>query len=237
MSLILPRSIWEPGELLRFLATTNVIMFLTALAFFPAGVDTRLDPSVFLSPSVEVLLKMGASGTLPVFSMDRWWTVITANYLHGSLLHVVFNVMSLLSVGKITLKVYGPSRLFLVYFLGGVFAMAASSLAGIELTVGASGAICALIGAMAYDDWRANKGNLKKRLFSVGIWVFFIAVIGLILPNVNNWAHAVGFASGFLFGFCFWPNTTQKESPLFRVMAGLCMLLTIGTLVYGLMFS
>ena len=237
MCLILPRSIWEPGELLRFLATCNVIMFLTALAFAPEAVNTALNMSFFLAPSTEVLFKMGASGTVPVFSMDRWWTVITANYLHGSLVHLVFNVMSLLSVGKITLEIYGPSRLFLVYFLGGIFAMAASSLVGIALTVGASGAVCALIGAMAYDDWRANKGNLKKRLASVGIWVVFIALIGLTLPNVNNWAHAIGFASGFLFGFCFWPNTTQKESTLFRVIASICMLITIATLVYGLMFS
>lgn len=223
--------------MLRFLATTNVVMFLTALAFAPEAVDTNLNPSVFLSPSVEVLFKMGASGTLPVFSMDRWWTLITANYLHGGLLHLVFNVMALLSVGKVSLKIYGPSRLFMVYFLGGIFAMAASSLAGITLTVGASGAICALIGCMAYDDWRANKGNFKKRIASVGVWVFFIAVIGLTLPNVNNWAHAVGFISGFLLGYCFWPKTTQKESTLFRVTASVSMLMTIGTLVYGLMLS
>ena len=62
-------------------------------------------------------------------------------------------------------------------------------------------------------------------------------VSGIALPNVNNWAHAVGFISGFVLGWLLWPKTTQRESNLFRVVASGCMLLTIGTLIYGLLFS
>ncbi len=192
---------------------------------------------VFLSPATGVLFKLGASGTFPVFAEDRWWTLITANYLHGSLLHLLFNVSALLTVGKINVEIYAPSRLFLIYFLGGLFSMAVSSLAGIPLTLGASGAICALIGSMSYDEWRASKGNLKKRIASDGIWVALIVITGLVLPNVNNWAHAVGFVSGFLLGSLFWPEAPQGETRTFRVAATICMLLTIGALIYGLLFS
>jgi rhomboid protease GluP len=227
----------QPGELVRFLITSNIMLFATALLIAPEAVNYSMSPSVFLSPSTNVLFKLGASGTLPVFADDRWWTLITANYLHGSLLHIIFNVSSLHSIGSITIPIYGPSRLFLIYFAGGIAAMGASSLAGIPLTIGASGAICALIGAMSYDDWRANKGNLKMRIASVGIWVVLIALVGLTLPNVNNWAHAIGFVSGFLLGLCVWPQTTQKDDTRFRFIAGACMVLTVSTLVYGLLFS
>ena len=237
MSLIRLRNIWEPAELVRFLITANIVLFITALLLDPQSVNTSLNPMVFMSPGTGVLFKLGASGTFPVFSEDRWWTLITANYLHGSLLHLVFNVSALRSIGKISIAIFAPSRFFLIYFLGGAASMAVSSVAGIPLTLGASGAICALIGSMSYDDWRANKGNLKMRIASVGIWVAFIAAIGLALPNVNNWAHAVGFASGFFLGFCFWPRVTQDEITLFRVAASVCMLTTIGALVYGLLFS
>jgi len=237
MSLIRLRNIWEPAELVRFLITANIVLFITALLLDPQSVNTSLNPMVFMSPGTGVLFKLGASGTFPVFSEDRWWTLITANYLHGSLLHLVFNVSALRSIGKISIAIFAPSRFFLIYFLGGVASMAVSSVAGIPLTLGASGAICALIGSMSYDDWRANKGNLKMRIASVGIWVAFIAAIGLALPNVNNWAHAVGFASGFFLGFCFWPRVTQDEITLFRVAASVCMLTTIGALIYGLLFS
>ncbi len=237
MQLRLIRNIWEPTELVRFLVTANIVLYITSLFIALGAVNYDLSPMVFLSPATGVLFKLGASGTFPVFAEDRWWTLITANYLHGSLLHLLFNVSALLTVGKINIEIYAPSRLFLIYFLGGLFSMAVSSLAGIPLTLGASGAICALIGSMSYDEWRASKGNLKKRIASVGIWVALIVITGLVLPNVNNWAHAVGFVSGFLLGSLFWPEAPQGETRTFRVAATICMLLTIGALIYGLLFS
>jgi rhomboid protease GluP len=237
MARIQIKSLWGSEELIRFLITANIALYATSLLLAPQLVNTSLNPNFFLAPAVNVLVKLGASGTLPVFSQDRWWTLITANYLHGSLLHLIFNLSALRSIGKITIEIYAPSRFFLIYFLGGVAAMGASSLAGIPLTLGASGAVCALIGSMSYDDWRYNKGNLKMRIASVGVWIVFIALIGIAMPNVNNWAHAVGFASGFFLGFCFWPRVTQDEITLFRVTAVICMLITIATLIYGLLFS
>ncbi len=237
MRLRLVRNIWEPAELVRFLVTANIVLYITSLLIAPGAVNYNLDPMVFLSPGTGVLFKLGASGTLPVFAEDRWWTLITANYLHGGLLHLVFNVFALRAVGKINIEIYAPSRLFLIYFLGGIFSMAVSSLAGIPLTLGASGAICALIGSMSYDQWRASKGNLKMRIASIGTWVALIVITGLVLPNVNNWAHAVGFVSGFFLGFLFWPKTPPGESTALRVAATGAMLLTTGTLIYGLLFS
>lgn len=237
MRLRLVRNIWEPAELVRFLVTANIVLYITSLLIAPGAVNYNLDPMVFLSPGTGVLFKLGASGTLPVLAEDRWWTLITANYLHGGLLHLVFNVFALRAVGKINIEIYAPSRLFLIYFVGGIFSMAVSSLAGIPLTLGASGAICALIGSMSYDQWRASKGNLKMRIASIGTWVALIVITGLVLPNVNNWAHAVGFVGGFFLGFLFWPKTPPGESTALRVAATGAMLLTTGTLIYGLLFS
>jgi rhomboid protease GluP len=237
MRLQLLRNIWEPKELVRFLVTANIVLYITSLFIAPGAVNYSLNPMVFLSPGTGVLFKLGASGTLPVFADDRWWSLITANYLHGSLLHLLFNVSALRAVGKINIEIYTPSRFFLIYFLGGVLSMAISSLAGIPLTLGASGAVCAIIGSMSYDQWRASKGDLRMRIASVGIWVALIAITGLALPNVNNWAHAVGFVSGFLLGSLFWLQSSESESKSFRVAAASCMLLTIGALIYGLLFS
>ncbi len=242
MTIFKLRNIWEPAELVRFLITANVVMFATAIFILPGTVDTSLNPMQFLAPDYRVLFKLGASGTGPVIWEHRWWSLITANYLHGSLLHLLINVSALRSVGKITINIFKPSRFFLIYFLGGVTSMAASSLAGITLTLGASGAICALIGAMSYDDWRTHKDNLKMRIASVGVWVLFLLLIGFTLPNVNNWAHGVGYASGFFFGFCFWPRefkqrASPEEAAFYRVSASICMLVSIAALIYGLLFS
>lgn len=237
MKLRLFRDIWAPTELVRFLVTANVVLYITALLFSPGSVNYSLNPMVFLSPGTGVLFKLGASGTLPVFADGRWWSLITANYLHGSLLHLLFNVYALHAVGKINIELYAPSRFFLIYCFGGFLSMAVSSLAGIPLTLGASGAVCAMIGSMSYAQWRASKGDLKKRFASVGIWVALIVVTGLAMPNVNNWAHAVGFVSGFGLGALFWRETAGSEAKAIRAAAQGFMVLTIGVLIYGLLFS
>ena len=237
MAAIRIRNILDPNELVRFLIITNIMLFGTALMSAPDNINTSFSPMVFLSPDTHILFSLGSTGSLPVLTEDRWWTLITANYLHGSLLHLLFNLSALYTIGKINIEIFAPSRCFLIYCLGGVISMAASTLAGIPLTLGASGAICALIGSMSYNDWRASKGNLKQRIATVGVWVVFFGLIGLTLPAVNNWAHATGYISGFLLGFCFWPRTTQKESYLIRAASSICMMTTIGTLLYGLLFS
>ena len=75
------------------------------------------------------------------------------------------------------------------------------------------------------------------QLASLATWVALIAVSGLALPNVNNWAHAAGFVSGFFLGFLLWPRNYRSENKTFRVAATSSMLLTIGALIYGLLFS
>ena len=76
-----------------------------------------------------------------------------------------------------------------------------------------------------------------QRVKSVGIWVALLVITGLAMPNVNNWAHGTGFVSGFLLGFLFWRKASSVETTAIRVTATACLLLTIGTLIYGLLFS
>ena len=53
----------------------------------------------FLSPSRAALLAFGESGALPGLRDGRWWTVLTATWLHGGLLHIAFNMMALRNIG------------------------------------------------------------------------------------------------------------------------------------------
>ena len=180
-----------------------------------------------MAPSTGVLFKLGLSGTFPVFAEDRWWTLITANYLHGSLLHLVFNVFALRAVGKINIEIYSSSRLFLIYFLGDLLSMAVSSLVGIGLTLGASGAICALIGSMSHDQWRASRGDLALRVRAVGVWIGLLVVTGIAMPNINNWGHGGGLITGIFFGWVLGYTDQRKENWLDRSVAVFLMGLTL----------
>jgi hypothetical protein len=65
MRLQFKRNIWEPTELVRFLITANIVLYVTALFFAPGAENYDLSPMVFLSPGTGVLFKLGASVRSP----------------------------------------------------------------------------------------------------------------------------------------------------------------------------
>ena len=63
-----------------------------------------------LAPSTQSVFLLGASGALPVFGYSRWWTILSAGWLHGSLLHIVFNMMWVRDLGPVVADVFGAGR-------------------------------------------------------------------------------------------------------------------------------
>ena len=161
-----------------------------------------------LSPSAPTLFLFGASGAIPVFVYGRWWTVFSATWLHGSLLHIVFNMLWVRQLGPVTAEVYGAARMVIIYTAAGACGFLLSSLAGYYLvrmplpflrgaqfTVGASGSIFGFFGAMVYYGRRGGSSIVRSEAIRYAIT---LGVFGLIMPGVDNFAHAGGFAGGYL---------------------------------------
>ena len=72
----------------------TIILYVLSLLMSRDGAPDRL-----LAPNTAVLLLLGASGALPVFDLGRWWTVLTAGWLHGGVLHIFFNVLWIRQLG------------------------------------------------------------------------------------------------------------------------------------------
>ena len=68
------------------------------------------------------------SGAVPVFQLGRWWTVLSAGWLHGSLLHIAFNLMWVRQLAPVTAEIYGPGRTILIYMISSVVGFSLSSL-------------------------------------------------------------------------------------------------------------
>ncbi len=77
-----------------------------------------------------MLFVFGASGAIPVFGAGRWWTVLSAGWLHGGLLHVVMNMYWVWQMGPSITEFFGPARTVIIYTAGGVAGFALSSVAG-----------------------------------------------------------------------------------------------------------
>ena len=225
------------GDILTHIIYANVIFYVLSIIIRPSEISLSASPFSFLSPSSNSLLLLGATGTIPIDRFDRWWSLITAAYLHGSLLHILFNMMALRQVGALLVSEYGAGRMFVIYTLGSVAGYLLSYIAGVPFTIGASGAVCALIGAGLYYG-KSRGGIYGQRLFKdLYRWVIILAIFGFIVPGINNWAHGGGVAAGIAIGYMLGYKETKKETLLHRSLYAICIAATLLSIAWAVLSS
>ncbi len=246
------RGFADPDRLIAVIIGTNVVLYVLSLVLNLRETSFSINPMDFLSPSSSSLSLLGATGRLPIdrvllnvsgiAAIDhalRWLTLISANYLHGSLLHIIFNMLVLRQIGGLTAREYGPYRMFAIYTFSGVIGFAVSYLAGVALTIGASAAVCGLIGAMVYfgRDRGGAYGNFIYH--QIGGWAVGLFIIGF-LPGINNWGHGGGFVAGWGLAMLLGYQEKIRENLYHKALAGICALATVVTLavmvLYGLFY-
>jgi rhomboid protease GluP len=215
----------------------NIGMYVISLLLNLAATDFSLNPFTALSPSTNSLLLLGATGTVPIDRFHRWWTLISANYLHGSLLHIIFNLVALRQILPFVATEYGISRMVMLYSLTGILGFWVSYLAKVPLTIGASAALCGMIGSALYYG-KSRGGIYGQAIFrQIGAWALSIFVIGLIIPGINNWAHGGGMVAGALLGWLLGYQDQRPEQPIHRILANICLLATLLILAWAVLSS
>ncbi len=213
-------------KLIKIIIYINVGMYILSLLLSSHSVSLSSNPFRFLSPSNRSLLVLGATGTIPILQFHNWWSLIAANYLHGGLMHILFNMIALWEIGPLAVSEYGAYRTFTIYTLGGIGGFFLSFLAGVGLTIGASAAICALIGAILYYG-KSRGGTYGRRVYrQVGGWAIGIFVFGLLIPGINNWGHGGGMAAGALLGYLSGYTERRPENIRHKFLAVGCAILT-----------
>jgi rhomboid protease GluP len=227
-----PWRLRDPRQLARILIGLNVVLFAISLLLDPWRTSLSPDPMRLLSPSNRSMLLLGAAGTLPTLELGRWWTLLSANYLHGSLLHILFNMLALRQLAHLAVGEFGAARTMVIYTLGGVAGFAVSVLAGVRFTIGASAAVCSLIGAVLYFG-KTRGGIYGQTIFrQVGGWAVGLMLFGL-LPGINNWGHGGGMAAGFLLAWVLGYRERRQTHPGHRLLAAACTAATLMVLVWA----
>lgn len=221
------------GErLVNTIIAVNVVMYLLSLLMSNRGLHLSANPMTFLSPDSRGLLLMGATGAIPIDRFHHWWTLVSASYLHGGMLHIVFNMLALRQLTPLVIREYGTYRMIVIYTLSGVCGFLISYLAGISFTIGASAAVCGLIGALLYYGKRRG-GTYGQAVYrQVGGWALSIGLFGLLVPGINNWAHSGGMAGGILFGLFLGYQEREKENMLHRLLGRMCLFGTAAVLLW-----
>ncbi|MDA3915520.1 MAG: rhomboid family intramembrane serine protease [Deltaproteobacteria bacterium] len=202
----------SPDIVLKAIIYTNIFMFVISLIYSGKNMVLSLNPFYALTPSIDVLNFLGASGRIPIIKFQAWWSLITANWLHGSLLHILFNMMALKTVAPLVIKEFGIFRMFSIYTLAGISGFLLSYFGNVDLTIGASSGLCGLIGASLYFG-KSRGGQWGKLVYKqTSGWVISLIIIGFLLPNINNWSHAGGVLAGIFFGWLMGYNEKRGEN-------------------------
>ena len=168
-----------------FLIGTNLLLFVVTL----------------IVPTLILFL-----GLIPAVILDRPWTIITSIFVHGSIGHILANMITLYFFGRYLCALLGERKFLLVYFIGGILGNILYILLAppLSIAIGASGAVFALGGVLA-----VMRPRLRVFVFPIPVPLpLWAAVIGGFLiisffPNVAWQAHLGGMAFGLTIGYFF----------------------------------
>ena len=188
------------------------------------------NPLGMLAADPRINLMLGASGARSVVLLGMWWTVLSAGWLHSGILHILMNMMGIRSLGPAVADLYGGARMVIIYTLGSVGGFLLSSLAGAYLdiprfgafqTVGASAPIFGLLGALLHYGQRSGSSLIYSQAKG---YALSMIVFGLIVPGIDNAAHAGGFAGGYLASL--WLDPLKPERVNHMLIAVICLAAT-----------
>jgi rhomboid protease GluP len=218
-------------DVTNMISVVCVALYVASIVLDPAGALRPRGLMQLLSPSLPALNALGMTGAI-AWAEGRWWTLFTAIYLHGGLLHLIFNIMWIRQLGPAVEELFGRARLVVIFTVAGVVGFVVSNALGVPFTVGASGSIFGLLGAMvAFGRRRGGTfGQLVLRQY--GQWAIVMFILGFFMSGVNNWAHGGGFIGGLAAGFALSFESARRESGIDRLLAAGCV---VGTVVgFGL---
>lgn len=213
------RRLFRAGSPTQLITIMCIGVYVLSLILDPAGAMRPRGPFDVFSPSNRALRLLGATGSFP-WAHGEWWTLFTAIYLHGGILHILFNVLWIRQLGPAVEELYGPARFFVIYTVSGVAGFVVSNFLGIPFTVGASGSIFGLLGAMVAFGRRRGGVFGAMVLRQYGQWALLLFVLGFFMSGVNNLAHAGGFVGGLAAGLVLSLAERRAETTLDHLMAG-----------------
>jgi rhomboid protease GluP len=220
------RRVFRRGDVTGVVTIACIALYATSLVLDPASALRPRGPFDVFSPSHGALQVLGMTGAF-AWREGYWWTLLTAIYLHGNLLHILFNVLWIRQLGPAVEELYGSARFVIIFTLSGVAGFVVSNALGVAFTVGASGSIFGLLGAMvAFGRKRGGVyGGLVLRQY--GQWALLLFVLGFFMSGVNNLAHAGGFVGGLLTGLVLSLAERRGETTLDQLAAGALIVLTV----------
>lgn len=174
---------------------TNIISLICILMYVIVGIYGNN----FFNFDANVLAKFGANNIL-LIKNGEMWRLLTCAFLHVGLIHLVVNMYSLRVIGPSVEGLIGKGKFVFIYLISAISA-SLMSLVFVDsniVSVGASGAIFGLMGALLYFGYHYRlylNDAIKTQIIPV---ILFNLIIGFMMPGIDNGAHIGGLIGGYI---------------------------------------
>jgi rhomboid protease GluP len=170
-------------------------------------------------------------------AQGQYWRLITPVFLHGSFIHILFNMYALYIIGKGLEMYYGHLEFALLYFLSGMGGCLFSYLLTPANALGASGAIFGLIAADAILLYKNKEifGPGAKSMLQRSVMIIVINLIIGMSPGIDNWGHVGGLMVGIVFAWFAGPMVAIERTAteiLLRLKSSNSVTLRVSTAVF-----
>jgi len=220
------RALFRSWDFTNSITAACVALYVVSLALDPLAALRPRGAFDLFAPSGGALYTLGMTGSV-AWAQGRWWTLLTAIYLHGSLLHIILNALWIRQLGPTVEELYGAARLVVIFTVSGVSGFVLSNAVGIPFTIGASGGVFGLLGALV--AFGRKRGGMFGRMVlrQYGHWALMLFIAGFFMSGVNNWGHAGGFAGGFVAGLLLSLAEHRAETTTDQLLAAGAILVTV----------
>jgi membrane associated rhomboid family serine protease len=199
---------------------------LLAIAFVACYVKTSIESGNPWNMTIQALVETGGILPLPfMLAAGEYWRVLAAEFLHGGIWHIGFNLLALSILGPRVEELYGRATLLSFFVFTAVIASIGSIYAGLAgVGIGASGGLMGLTGvAMGYGqrDGTTIGRQLRDDMIK---WALYVFIFGFAI-GADNWAHLFGLLSGAILGYAIRPRVWRKKRllPVRIVVNGLAI--------------
>ncbi|MBI4444020.1 MAG: rhomboid family intramembrane serine protease [Acidobacteria bacterium] len=216
----------------------NMLLFVLTLVASMRYRGGAIDVASLLGGIDNVtLVRFGAKYGVLIME-GEWWRFLTPIFLHGNLIHIIFNTWVLSDAGPAVESLYGSQKFLVLYVFSGALGFVFSFFWNpYSISIGASGALFGLIGAMIAYGYR-NRRTVAESVRNMYVrWAVYVLLFGFMVRGVDNAAHIGGLVGGLAFGWLVsdMPSVTRESIVLWKILGTLSALLVLfGFVMVGL---
>lgn len=185
----------------RYRNSTTILIIINVAVYLLVSVL-----GLFKTPSGLTLRDFATLyGGVSRYALSQGWiyTPVTALFLHGSILHILFNMWALFQLGLVVEGVYGTKRYLLFYFATGIAGSLSAAAFSNAFTIGSSSAIFGLVGILFTLGLKKDTPVLLRSItgYSLLPIILINLLLGFSIPGISNAAHIGGMLAGAAIGW------------------------------------